>query len=130
MAEYALDTHACIFALAAPKKLGGRARRTLQRADDRGETVWLPAAAATEVVLLKQMGRTDIGLPDLRQVFDETCWRFLPLDLDQIDEFSALAAIRDPFDRLVVAAARSAGAKLITRDAKLHELGLIEVIWS
>jgi len=130
MAEYVLDTHACLFALAAPKKLGRRARRALDQADAQGQDVWLPAAVAAEVVMLKELGRTDLGVPALRQALEHSCWRFLPLDLRQIDEFAALTAIRDPFDRLIVAAARSTGAKLISRDAALQKLGLVEVIWA
>jgi PIN domain nuclease of toxin-antitoxin system len=129
MPEHVLDTHACVFALAAPRKLGRRARAALERADERGETVWLPAAVAAEIVMLKEMGRTDIGLPALRATFESTCWRFLPLDLDQIDEFAALGAIRDPFDRLIIAPARRTGAKLISRDRSLAESGLAEGVW-
>ena len=130
MPEYVLDTHACLFALGAPKKLGRRARRALEAADARGHRVWLPAAVAAEVVMLQQLGRTSLGVPALRQAFEHSCWRFLALDLQQIDEFAALAAIRDPFDHLIMAAARCTGAKLISRDAALEELALVEVIWS
>jgi PIN domain nuclease of toxin-antitoxin system len=130
MAEYLLDTHACLFALAAPKRLGRAARRALEQAEAKRETVWLPAVAAAEVVMLKELGRTSLGLPDLRSALDDTCWRYLPMTLDQIDEFAALAAIRDPFDRLIVAAARCAGAKLITRDERLRELGVVDIVWS
>lgn len=92
--------------------------------------MWLPAAVAAEVVLLKELGRTALGLPELRAVFEQTNWRYLPLGLEQIDHFAALAAIRDPFDRLIVAAARAAGAKLISRDEPLQQLGLVDVVWS
>jgi len=130
VAEYVLDTHACLFALGAPRRLGRQARNALERADRRGETVWLPAAVAAEVVMLKELGRTELGLPDLREAFETTSWRFLPLDLDQVDEFSALGAIRDPFDRLILAATRRTGAKLISRDGRLAESGLVDVVWS
>ncbi len=130
MPAYLLDTHTCLFALASPKRLGTRARRALTRADESGHPVWLPAAVAAEVVLLKELGRTDLGLPQLREVIERTCWRFLPLDLRQLDEFATLVAIRDPFDRLIVAAARAARAKLITRDATIEELGLVDVVWN
>lgn len=130
MAEYVLDTHACVFALGAPKKLGRGARRALERADLQGHTVWLPAAVAAEVVLLKELGRMDLGLPALRRATELGSWRFLALDLRQIDEFAALTSIRDPLDRLILAAARATGARLITRDAALEESGLVEIIWS
>jgi len=131
VADYVLDTHACVFALAAPAKLGQRARRTLKRAELERAAVWIPAAAAAEIVLLRELGRTDLGLSSLRAACESSAsWRVLPLDLEQIDEFASLAAIRDPFDRLIVAAARRLRAKLISRDAFLAESGLVETIWS
>ncbi|HUF75252.1 MAG TPA: type II toxin-antitoxin system VapC family toxin [Longimicrobiales bacterium] len=129
MPEYVLDTHACIHALAAPDKLGRRARKALERADQRGERVWVAAAVMAEIVLLKELGRTEIGLPTLREAFETTCWRFLALDLDQLDEFASLGTIRDPFDRLIVAAARRTGAKLISRDERLADSGLVGLVW-
>lgn len=129
MAEYVVDTHACLFSLAHPAKLGRRARRALEESSRQGHTVWVPAAVATEVVLLRELGRTDIGYTDLKKAFEETTWRFLPLDHDQIEEFTALTGIRDPFDRLIVSAARSIRARLISRDAGIADLGLIDVVW-
>jgi predicted nucleic acid-binding protein len=84
----------------------------LEGADRLGETVWLPAAVAAEVVMLRELGRTELGLPVLQE------------------EFAALGTIRDPFDRLIVAATRRAGAKLISRDRALAESGLVDVVWS
>lgn len=131
MADYVLDTHACVFALAAPAKLGRRARRALQRAEHERTAVWIPAAAAAEIVLLRELGRTELGLSALRDACERSAnWRVLPLDIEQIDEFAALASIRDPFDRLIVAAARRLRVKLISRDALLRESGLVETIWA
>lgn len=130
MADYVLDTHACLFALAAPPKLGRRAQRALEEAAARGSTVWVPAAVAAEIVILKQLGCTDLGVPALRQAFDRTGWRFLPLDFEQIDEFAALGSIADPFDRLIVAASRRTKSRLVSRDSALSELGLVEVVWA
>lgn len=129
MADYILDTHACLFALAAPKKLGAKARRTLEKVDAEGGVVWLPAAVVSEIVLLRELGRTEIGFVELERAFEQTRWRFLALDLEQLAEFVGLATIRDPFDRLIVAASRCRNAKLISRDARLQELDLVDVIW-
>ncbi len=79
---------------------------------------------------MRELGRTEIGVPTLQSVFDSRAWRFLPLDWAQIDAFAALGTLRDPFDRLIVAAARATGSKLISKDGTLQELGLVEVIWS
>jgi PIN domain nuclease of toxin-antitoxin system len=37
--------------------------------------------------------------------------------------------IRDPFDRLIVSAARVHGARLVTRDEAIAGLGLVPVVW-
>jgi PIN domain nuclease of toxin-antitoxin system len=131
VAEYVLDTHACIFALVSPAKLGRRARQALERAELERKAVFIPVAVSAEVVLLHELGRTDLGLPSLRAACESSAsWRILPLDLEQIDEFASLASIRDPFDRLIVAAARRLRAKLVSRDARIQQSGLVETIWS
>ena len=128
MTDYVLDTHACVFALGAPRRLGRRARRVLTSPGE--HRFWLPAAAAAEIALLRELGRIELGLPEIRTAMDTTSLRFLDLTWQQLDEFSSLTSIRDPFDRLVVSAARSLGAKLITKDESLADTGLVDVVWS
>jgi PIN domain nuclease of toxin-antitoxin system len=55
--------------------------------------------------------------------------RYSPLDLDRLDEFAALGSIRDPFNRLIIAAARKLGGSLITKDAGIAGSGLVPVVW-
>jgi PIN domain nuclease of toxin-antitoxin system len=84
-----------------------------------------------EIVLLRELGRIEIGLAHLRTAMEHAPGlRFLPLDLRQLDEFAGLSAIRDPFDRLIVGAARALGAKLVTRDRSIQEQGLVQAVWS
>jgi PIN domain nuclease of toxin-antitoxin system len=131
VSSYILDTHACVYALAAPRKLGRRALAVLRRMDAGKDDVWIPAAVVAEVVLLRELGRTTVGLPELRAATEGAPrLRFLPLDLAQLDQFSAMASIRDPFDRLIIAAARAIGGKLISRNGPVSESGLVEVVWS
>ena len=130
MASFVLDTHACVFALTAPRKLGKRAASVLRRMDAGRDEVWLPAAVVAEVVLLRELGRTHLGLPELTAAMrDAPSLRFAPMDLAQLDEYAALTAIRDPFDRLIVGAARALGAKLITKDQALAGSPLVETVW-
>lgn len=129
--RYVLDTHACVFLLAAPQKLGVHARRALERVESGREEAWVPAAVAAEIVLLRELGRIRIGLPQLRETLDSVPGlRFLPLELDQLDHFVSLTSIRDPFDRLIMSAARSLKAELISRDEALGESGLVRIVWS
>jgi len=131
MADFVLDTHALVFALTAPRKLGPAARSALAQVEQGEGTAWMPAAVVAEIVLLRELGRIGIGLPELSVAMEGApCLRFLPLDLRQIDEFAAHSAIRDPFDRLILSAARVMQAGLVTKDLALKKTGLVKTIWS
>lgn len=130
MADYVLDTHAAIFALAAPHKLGQRARQGLARVEAGHDRAWIPAAVVAEIVMLRELRRIEIGLPELQQAFEAAPGlSFLPLDLRQLQDFCALATLRDPFDRLIVSAARTLGARLVSKDARIAESGLVATVW-
>lgn len=129
--RYVLDTHACVFMLVSPRRLGAKARASIARVESGRDEAWIPAVVVAEILLLKQLGRVAVGLPQLDRAFrDAPGLRFLPLDLPQLEEFVAVAGIRDPFDRLIVSAARHLRAALLTRDSTLAETGLVETIWS
>jgi len=129
--RYVFDTHAVVFALVAPEKLGARARRALESIEAGRSVGWIPAAVVAEIVLLRELGRIEVGLARLKTALEEgPGLHFLPLDLRQLDEFAALGAIREPFDRMIVSAARAKEARLVTRDDVLAELGLVQTLWS
>ena len=131
MADYLLDTHAFVLSLVAPAKLGRRARAAAGRIDAGRDQGWIPAAVVAEVILLRELGRIGIGFPEVQATIEESpSLHFLPLDLQQMDIFSSLSGVRDPFDRLILSAARSIGAKLITKDEALSASGLIQVVWA
>jgi PIN domain nuclease of toxin-antitoxin system len=80
---------------------------------------------------LHELGRTEIGLMELKDIMEEVpALRFLPMDLKQVEDFAALGVMREAFDRFIVAAARSVGAKLITRDQRIVEAKLVQTVWS
>jgi PIN domain nuclease of toxin-antitoxin system len=126
-----LDTHAAIFALASPRKLGRAARAALARVERGRDEAWIPAAVVVEIVLLHELGRTTVGIAQIRAAIEANSnLHFLPLDLAQLDAFAGTGATRDPFDRLILAAARSIGATLVSKDERLATSGLIEVLWN
>jgi PIN domain nuclease of toxin-antitoxin system len=117
--------------LAAPQKLGARARSALREVETGRYEAWVPAAVVAELILLRELGRTTIGLPELRRAMTAVpAFRFLPLDLAQLDEFAGLSRFRDPFDRLIVSAARTLRATLVTRDAAIAASGVTDTVWS
>ncbi|MBN1959944.1 MAG: type II toxin-antitoxin system VapC family toxin [Deltaproteobacteria bacterium] len=130
MADYILDTHACIFALSTPKKLGNRARKVLRRVEMGQDVAWIPAAVIAEIVLLYELRRISIAIAEFKIVLENnSSLRFLPLDFKQLEDFAVLSSIREPFDRLIIAAARALNGKLITKDRKIEESKLVPTIW-
>ena len=130
MADLVLDTHACVYALTAPARLGKAARRAIAGAEAGRCVAWVPAAVTAEIVLLRELDRIKIGLPELRAAMQTASFfRFLALDLRQMDEFAAHRAIGDPFDRLIVSACRAVDAWLVSRDTALAGSGLVRVVW-
>ena len=125
-----LDTHALVWHLSKPARLGRAAARLLRDADAGRTAVLIPAIVAVELSLLRQAGRNTIGVPQLEAVLAaQPAFTLLPLDLAQAREFALLESLRDPFDRMVVAAARAAGAPLVTGDTAIHASALVDVVW-
>jgi PIN domain nuclease of toxin-antitoxin system len=83
-----------------------------------------------ELSLLRDAGRNTIAMPQLEALLQaQPAFTMLVLDLAQAVEFSRLQAVRDPFDRLVVAAARANHVPLVTADAAIHASALVDTIW-
>jgi PIN domain nuclease of toxin-antitoxin system len=130
LADYLLDTHACVYSLAAPERLGKAARRALEAVEAGRSIAWIPAAVVAEIVLLRERDRIGLGLPQLRMAFEQTPGlKFLALDFSQIEMFAMLTAIKDPFDRFILSACRVTGARLITRDNVLLESKVVPALW-
>jgi PIN domain nuclease of toxin-antitoxin system len=128
--EYVLDTHAFIWWAERPQRLGRQARRALARVDAGGARAWVPAILAVELALLREAGRRVPGAAEIEAATRRNPEvRVLPLDLAQCTEFSLLLALDDPFDRLIVAAARATRRPLISADDAIQESGLVDVIW-
>jgi PIN domain nuclease of toxin-antitoxin system len=123
-----IDTHALIWHVTRPRKLGRAARRWLRDADAGRAEILIPAIVPIELALLREAGRDVIGVPQVQALLDGP-FVLLPLDVAHAVEFAALGTIADPFDRMIVAAARMARLPLITADDLLTELSLVDTIW-
>lgn len=81
-----------------------------------------------ELALLREAGRNVLGVPQI-EILLEGPFLLQPIDLAHAIEFAALDTIADPFDRMIVAAARVAKLPLITSDQLVTELALADTIW-
>ena len=77
--------------------------------------------------------RRALGEPSrsfLNREISRNNFELLPISLDHATSVEDLAQHhKDPFDRLIVSAARALDATLITRDATIAESGLVRAVW-
>ena len=126
------DTHALIFHAAGGGVLGPGARKQFAAAEAGKQIIYVPAAVIWEVGLLARVVRINLRR-SMRAFFDDLFSNpaYQPHELTAAQIFDAddLRFTRDPFDGLIVAAARDLKLPLITRDTTIRESGSVRVIW-
>lgn len=126
------DTHALVFHAAGGGRLGPKAAALFGAAETRAAVVYVPAAVIWEVSLLARAVRINLHR-SVREFFTDLFSNpaYCPLDVSPAQIFDAdeLRFTRDPFDGLIVAAARDVGLPLITRDTLISTSGAVRVIW-
>jgi len=126
------DTHALLFHATGNGKLGPKARVHFAASERRDAITYVPAAVIWEVGLLARGVRVNLRR-SVREFFADLFSNpaYQPLDLTPAQVFDAdeLRFTRDPFDALIVAAARDLSLPLITRDAAIAGSAAVKVIW-
>ena len=118
-----LDTHVLLWALLAPARLS---QPTRQLIEDGSHSVYFSAVSIWEIAIKSSTGRSDVPPPPTAVLAGAIQAGFLQLP---VSAHHAAAVIdlppihRDPFDRLLVAQARSEPMTLLTRDATLAKYG-------
>lgn len=125
-----LDTHAWLWWVSEPTRLGKNARRVL----DSARRIGVPAICCLEVAVLAARQRIQLDRPPLE-------WLLAALELPRVDllPLSAAVAVRaaglpqsfpgDPADRLIVATAAIEQATLVTRDKQISRSTLVPIAW-
>jgi PIN domain nuclease of toxin-antitoxin system len=125
------DTHALIFHATGNGKLGPKARAHFAASERRTAITYVPVPVIWEVGLLARGVRINLRR-SVREFFADLFSNpaYQPLDLAAAQVFDAdeLRFTRDPFDALIVAAARDVSLPLITRDATIAGSGTVKVI--
>jgi PIN domain nuclease of toxin-antitoxin system len=120
-----LDTHAALWFLSADERLGEQARQHLL---DDSNPVLISAAVAWEIAIKRSLGKLVVPENALRALLEAGA-RPLPVSIEHAEEVERLPLHhRDPFDRMLVAQARTEGAALVTRDSALQAYG-VSLIW-
>jgi PIN domain nuclease of toxin-antitoxin system len=127
-----VDTHALLFHASASQVLGRRAAAQFEACERQQALVYVPMAVVWEVSLLARVSRINLRRP-VRAFFDDLFSNpaYHPFDLtsEQVYLADELRFTRDPFDGLIVAAARTLALPLVTRDADIRASGAVRVMW-
>lgn len=126
-----LDTHAWLWWVGEPARLGTKARRLLGEA----RRIGVPAICCLEVAALAARERISLDRPVLAWLQESAA---LPrVELMALTPAIAVKAASlpaafpgDPADRLIVATALIEGAMLVTKDDRIRQSGVVQTVWS
>src|SRR5579871_2739289 len=117
-----LDTHIFIWWDSTPDQLSAEARRLCEDADN---TLVLSIASVWEMQIKYQLGKLSLHkpLPDLIRSQQQTNGlELLPVQLEHVYALSSLPPQhKDPFDRRLIAQARTEGLALVSMDAAFQQ---------
>ena len=125
-----LDTHAWIFMVDDPKRLGRSASRAIAKAD----RVGVAAVSMWELAMLVEKERLSLDrelLEWIRDALGHARVELLPMTPAVVATAHQLrgALGGDPGDRIIVATALVEGVKLVTKDERITDSGIVPIVW-
>lgn len=129
-----LDTHAWIWFIDSPEKLGKRAADVIEQARNAGEALHISCISTWEVHMLASKQRLSLAIAP--ELWVNRCEKLNVLRFHPVDNAIAHCAVvacasmhPDPADRIIVATALYLGATVVTRDEKIKGCGIVPCIW-
>jgi len=112
-----LDTHVVLWQLEGTRTVGPRAQRAIEQATE----LLFSVVSFAEIGVKAAVGKLTVP-DDLREHIVESGLRMLGLTADHGLAVAGLPLHhRDPFDRLLIAQARTEGLTLLTADARIND---------
>jgi PIN domain nuclease of toxin-antitoxin system len=118
-----LDTHIILWAAGMPDKLSDSARKLLIEKDS---ALFFSAASLWEIVIKRGIGRDDFRVdpPRLQKMLLQNGYVELPVTAEHVLRLDTLPLLHiDPFDRILIAQARSEAMLLLTVDSAVIQYG-------
>ena len=121
MMRLLLDTHALLWALAAPHLLSGPTRMAVEDAENE---VFVSVVSGWEIAINRALGKLEAP-DDLEAAIREQGFAPLLVTFHHAELAGALPPHhRDPFDRMLIAQTQAEGLVLVTRDASMMPYGI------
>lgn len=116
--RYLLDTHIFLWWMSGDKRLKKDTQRLIK--DSRNE-IFVSVASAWEMTIKQSIGKLKLRVP-VRESLELSRLTVLPISLAHVEAVEGLPPLhRDPFDRMLIAQARTEGLILITDDEKVRK---------
>lgn len=118
-----LDTHILLWAAGETEKLSDKVRSLLL---DEANKLYFSSASIWEIVIKRSLGRDDFKVDPvrLRKMLVINGYTELSVDSGHALEVDRLPPLhKDPFDRILLAQARTEGFLLVTADAQIVKYG-------
>jgi PIN domain nuclease of toxin-antitoxin system len=130
---YVTDTHPLVFwSSNRRRRLGNRARRILQETEEGKHSIIVPIVVLEEINRLVERKIVRLEMPFRRwaeELERSRNFQVQAYTLEILLESVALAAIRDPADRAIVATARQLRCPLITADELIRDGDWVDTVW-
>ena len=111
-----IDTHILIWILIDDPKLTPKARKLLDKASE----IYISTASFWEMAIKQNLGKLDLQLEQVIEECQNLGIRELPVTAEHTLALLGLEPLhKDPFDRLLVAVAKSEPMRLLTADTKV-----------
>ncbi|MBN1627809.1 MAG: type II toxin-antitoxin system VapC family toxin [Deltaproteobacteria bacterium] len=114
-----LDTHILLWAAGQPEKLSESAGKLLMTPDN---SLFFSSASIWEIVIKRRLGRDDFKVDPvrLRKMLIAHGYTELPITAEHALKVETLPLLhKDPFDRILLAQARTEGMLLLTVDTSI-----------
>jgi PIN domain nuclease of toxin-antitoxin system len=126
--NHLLDTHTVLWCAANSTRLSETARKTVLDPDGH---CFVSIVSAWEVAVKSSIGKLRLagGVAEFHRIVDENGFVILPIKRKYLEIVETLPFHhRDPFDRMLVAAAMSEGMRLVTADMNMR-LYAVDCVW-
>ena len=127
---YVADTHSLIWYLTDSPRLSLAANRCFKLIEEGKGKLLIPAIVMAEIIYIVEKGKVEANLDNLLdRIREAENFELLPLGINQLLCLKDQKNIKEMHDRLIVCEALLNGARIITRDEKIKESGIVEVLW-
>ncbi|EDN66224.1 PilT-like protein [Beggiatoa sp. PS] len=134
MKEFVTDTHALLWHIFQSERLSPKAAKIFNQADNNEVRIFIPNIALVELVYLVEKARIpEKSIDNLIKLLEKNPinYQLVQIELSTIRAMQSISRqlIPDMPDRIIAATALELGLPLITKDQKITEVNVVEVIW-